>query len=294
MKKILTIILIGAIPKLLSAQISGYLYYNTLQYNAAYAGQDSLSIMLSTLANTEYLKPEKNRRSLMNRALQLQGSYNIKKLNSGVGISAEYDAIGNKNMGFRESAYNIAVMYNYNIQFNDHTNIRLGARANELITKLHLEPSSYYYFFYEQSFDTTISDQTLDPALWFNYRGANIGFTIKNVFNNDITFKSYYINAFYDRFKDRYLSFVFALNLASHESRYYRTVKEINPHVNIKVADVVLLNIGYDYLKSGKTKTENFTFGAGAKIGSRTKILLNYLSDGKYNSLISLMIKLNL
>lgn len=95
MKKILTFLLVScSVFSSYPQQIPGYLIYNNLQTNAAFAGQDSLSFNASAYINTEYLKSKRYRLEGAPYEFQLSISDHLKKINSGVGLFSSLESVG--------------------------------------------------------------------------------------------------------------------------------------------------------------------------------------------------------
>ena len=224
MKLILTTICFLLFSFILSAQtIPGYLYYNTIQDNAAYAGQDSFSINLSANLNADYLKPKKEQLNLLYRQSQLFTSFDLKKINSGVGIYAGYNAFGSESENIYEQQYRAGIIYNYNLIFSNNLNVRIGGQLNGIIEKDVYHINTIFPYWYQSPADgneiheITKSDITIDPAVWVQYDNFNAGFTVKNISNNDIESRVFSLNAFYDRIKTRSIDIILAVKIIQYQ-----------------------------------------------------------------------------
>lgn len=285
MKKILTFLLVScSVFSSYAQQIPGYLIYNNLQTNAAFAGQDSLSFNASAYINTEYLKSKRYRLEGAPYEFQLSISDHLKKINSGVGLFSSLESVG------IEKYYVVGGIYNYNYIINEVTNLRFGFRANVNVIKVDYD--KVFTNLYEEDLIRgveTISRFSLDPAVWYFHKGLNIGFAVQNILNEKdyLTPSSFYLTSYYESFKSGNLCFVPAIQ-AQYFSSNNHTHFRLNTQLNFELFNGLLLNTGIEFSSNNR-----YDFGLGIKFSEHVKFLMGYSTGGLYSKYFSGLLKLN-
>jgi hypothetical protein len=153
---------------------------NFLQYNPAYAGQDTTHcFFLGTELSPEILKDISERPWTAPYIFQFSYAGDFKKFRSGLAASGSISGIG------AEKWYDVTTSYNYNIIINEHSNLRMGFDFHERV--VHLDPS-LFIFNNIDDYDLSIikrSSYNFDLGLWYTLKKINVGFSVHNILNKN-------------------------------------------------------------------------------------------------------------
>jgi type IX secretion system PorP/SprF family membrane protein len=152
--------------------------HNFLQFNPAYAGQDtSHCFFLGAELDSKLLTSDYERPWVPPYTIQLSYAGNFKKFKSGLAAIGSISHLGVENV------YDVNASYNYNYVVNENSNLRIGFDFHERV--VHLDPS-LFIFNNIGDYDLSVikrSSFNFDLGLWYALKKFNVGFSVHNILN---------------------------------------------------------------------------------------------------------------
>jgi len=281
-------------PYVKSQYIYNFSSHNFLQFNPAYAGQDTNHcFFLGAELDPDLLNHISERPRHHPYTFQLSYAGNFKKFRSGLAAIGSISGIG------VEKAYDITVSYNYNFIINDSSNLRVGLNWHERI--MHIDPR-LFIFNDPGGNDLSLikkSSFNFDLGLWYVYKKFNLGFSVQNIFEK----KNIQIgSSLYEQGFNAIAGYEFVIAgpvktkpavIFHNFGGSYSTYLLSNSFV---FDDTFILGIGYTF---GESQYRNgpFYLEVGAHAGKHVLLMLGYSNSFYINSFserISAMVKVNL
>jgi type IX secretion system PorP/SprF family membrane protein len=265
---------------------------NFLQYNPAYAGQDTNHcFFLGGDFSSEWLNGAEG----APYAIQFSYAGNFKKFKSGLAATSSISSFG------LETRSNVGTIYNFNFVINENSNLRVGLGWTQRV--FHIDLSSMIFNDGgDMNFELpeTTHSFNFDAGLWYANKKLNVGFSVQNILDKK---GNVLMNAMYQRTTNAIISYEFAI---AEPVKIKPTVifqnfrNEFGSYSMCLISnsfifdDTFIFGFGYSIVQYGGP----LYLEAGAKAGKHVQLMLGYsnrLNKHAYsNENVSAMIKVNL
>ena len=279
--------------------------HNFLQYNPAYAGQDTNhTFFLGSELHTELLKPKEERFTGYPYTVQFSYAGNFKKFKSGLGAIGSIHGVG------VSTKYDVGIMYNFNFLINENSNLRAGLKLKNRTLYVDLSNVFYWDMSYINSPPSqTVHEFNMDFGVWYSLNKFNFGFSYQNFIDS----KSSHANSspisfqtMYDKTMNTIFSyeFVIAGPLQTKPSVILEsTLNRRRNYSNFLLANSFILDnvfiFGLGYMIRPQSSTNGPLYlEAGTKAGKHVQAMLGYSNSftnkTSYSSgYFSAMVKVN-
>ena len=287
---------------LVSAQyIYNFSSHNFLQYNAAYAGQDTNHcFFLGAELNSELLKSEENRWKGAPYSVQFSYAGNFKQLESGLGAIGSIYSVGNT------TQYDVGFAYNFNFTINENANLRLGLNWHERIIEEKLQGLFNWNSNGSSLTSRTKKGSNLNSGLWFAMKKFQFGFSVNNIFKEEPDFNYLEVNkkVYFTPGINSIASYEFTVS-ESLKARptvvLERLEKRFSTNLTCLLSGTIMLYntyiVGSGYMLREFIPDGPLYLEAGVKAGRYVQAMLGYsgwVNAGSSAETVSAMIKVNL